>query len=310
MVAKGLAGKGHDVTVVASKDSTGGSYELYRTIPSGYRGLHGELEHYEKYKDLILSGEWNLVMSHEHFFPSYKLKLEKTNLIWHIHDLQPSRSPPPVKVPMFARSQFHRDYLMKAWGVELGYRYNPIDVDHYRFRENREDWMLFLGRIDVKGALEFIKICREADVKGVIAGEDSPERGINQTVVWKVIKECNEEPEHFTYLGRISENLKVNLLSKAKALIVPFTGEYLPVFDITLLEASASGCPVLVRNRGAVRELIRHGETGFVTETVKEVAEYIGRLDEIEPSACRRWVSLNFNTEQMVNKYEELLADV
>jgi glycosyltransferase involved in cell wall biosynthesis len=44
------------------------------------------------------------------------------------------------------------------------------------------------------------------------------------------------------------------------------------------LEAMASGVPVVTQNRWGWREMIRHGETGFLADRDEEVAHYAGML--------------------------------
>jgi len=49
-------------------------------------------------------------------------------------------------------------------------------------------------------------------------------------------------------------------------------------FGISTVEAMAAGCVPVVINRGGQREIIEHGATGFLWDTVEELKEYTAAL--------------------------------
>jgi glycosyltransferase involved in cell wall biosynthesis len=83
-------------------------------------------------------------------------------------------------------------------------------------------------------------------------------------------------------------------------------------FGLVLVEAQASGCPVIAINNGAVAEVVNHGETGFVVQCPDDMAEVIksGLIDEINPIDCRRWVEERFSRQVMARNYLKLYQDV
>ena len=58
-------------------------------------------------------------------------------------------------------------------------------------------------------------------------------------------------------------------------------------FGLSVVEALASGTPVIASNRGSMPELIDHGVTGFLVDSVDEAVDAIGRIGEIDRAACR-----------------------
>jgi glycosyltransferase involved in cell wall biosynthesis len=56
-------------------------------------------------------------------------------------------------------------------------------------------------------------------------------------------------------------------------------------------------------NRGAMPEIIEHGVTGFLANDEKEFAEYMQRVDEIDPKACRDSVKRKFTAKAMAKAY-------
>jgi glycosyltransferase involved in cell wall biosynthesis len=62
---------------------------------------------------------------------------------------------------------------------------------------------------------------------------------------------------------------------------------------------------VLALRRGSVPELLVDGVTGFICDTVDDLVDAVGRLDEIDPEQCRRHAR-RFSPEAMCRRYEEL----
>ena len=68
----------------------------------------------------------------------------------------------------------------------------------------------------------------------------------------------------------------------------------------------ACGTPVIAFNRGSMPELIEHGVTGFLVDTVDEAVEAIARIGEIDRAKCRRRVADRFSVERMADDYIKL----
>jgi glycosyltransferase involved in cell wall biosynthesis len=65
----------------------------------------------------------------------------------------------------------------------------------------------------------------------------------------------------------------------------------------------ACGTPVVAFNRGAAPEVVRHGVTGYVVETVAEMAEAVQQIHQIDPNRCRRHVKENFGVSRLADDY-------
>lgn len=102
----------------------------------------------------------------------------------------------------------------------------------------------------------------------------------------------------------------MKFISEAKALLFPVTWE--EPFGMAVIEALACGTPVIAMNRGAMPEIIEHGVNGFLANDEKEFAEYMERVDEIDPKECRRTVEERFSAvamaEAYVERYKEAIA--
>ena len=74
-------------------------------------------------------------------------------------------------------------------------------------------------------------------------------------------------------------------------------------FGLVMAEAQACGTPVIAFDRGAAAEVVQDGVTGFLVNSVDEMVAALGRLDEIDPRACRRHIERHFDTQVMASAY-------
>ena len=100
----------------------------------------------------------------------------------------------------------------------------------------------------------------------------------------------------------------MRFFSRAKAYLYPIQWD--EPFGITMAEALACGTPVVTFKRGAAPEIVAHGETGFVVETMAEFNEALEEVQLISPRACRERVEAMFTDRSMVDGYERLYMKV
>jgi glycosyltransferase involved in cell wall biosynthesis len=67
---------------------------------------------------------------------------------------------------------------------------------------------------------------------------------------------------------------------------------------------------VITRPLGAAQELVRDGVTGYLRESIDELAQAVDDVDAIDPVACRDWVSERYSNEAMVDGYEALFERI
>jgi glycosyltransferase involved in cell wall biosynthesis len=104
------------------------------------------------------------------------------------------------------------------------------------------------------------------------------------------------------WLGEVADQDKAELLAHARALLMPI--EWDEPFGLSFIESMAAGTPVITKARGALTEIMRHGEHGFFAETEDELVEACMRVDRIDRSACRSWAVDRFSTSRMADDYE------
>ena len=116
-----------------------------------------------------------------------------------------------------------------------------------------------------------------------------------------------QEP-HVSSLGPLEFPRKAAMLRDARALVMPIDWE--EPFGLVMIEALASGMPVVATPRGAAMEIVAEGETGFLCDDLDALVTAIDHVQRIDPHACRARVQERFSAEAMLAAYEELFTNL
>jgi glycosyltransferase involved in cell wall biosynthesis len=112
------------------------------------------------------------------------------------------------------------------------------------------------------------------------------------------------------YIGEISESQKSRFLGGAKALLFPI--DWPEPFGLVMIEALACGVPVVAYRGGSVAEVIDHGVTGFVVDTLEGAVEATRCVGRLSRRRCREVFERRFSVTRMaadyVRLYEGLVA--
>jgi glycosyltransferase involved in cell wall biosynthesis len=71
-----------------------------------------------------------------------------------------------------------------------------------------------------------------------------------------------------------------------------------------MVEAMATGTPVIAYDAGSVGEVVVDGVTGYVRDTLSGMVEAVGRIGAIDRRACRAHVEERFSVAAMADGYE------
>jgi glycosyltransferase involved in cell wall biosynthesis len=112
------------------------------------------------------------------------------------------------------------------------------------------------------------------------------------------------KPNQIEYLGTVSGMKKKRLYANAKAFLNPIDRD--EPFGLSVVDALASGTPVVTYRRGAMPEIIKHGYNGFIADSYREFKQYVKRIDEIKPENCRKSVEERFSADVMADNYIDL----
>lgn len=182
--------------------------------------------------------------------------------------------------------------------------YNAVDVPTWPYRADKQDYLLAFGRVcEAKGFHVAIEVARRTGHRLVMAGVVQPAyREYFERVV------APELDDQITYLGEVDDTRKRELFAGARGFLFPVL--WPEPFGLVMLEALATGTPVVALRDGAVEEVVDHGSTGFVCEDVEDMIAAVGRLHEIDAAVCRSTVEERFSVERMLSCYERVYRSV
>jgi glycosyltransferase involved in cell wall biosynthesis len=177
--------------------------------------------------------------------------------------------------------------------------YNAIEVKAYPFNGSpRQPYLLFLSRMSQeKGPHLAIEVARKLKMPLILAGnvDTIDERYFREEIFPKV------DGDQIKYVGEVNFKQKIALLAEAYCLLAPVT--WPEPFGLFMVEAMACGTPVVAFNRGSVPEVVKHGETGFVVNTLAEMTAAVEKVKWIDKRRCRQHVKENFDVPRMVDDY-------
>ncbi|HKU30045.1 MAG TPA: glycosyltransferase [Arthrobacter sp.] len=165
----------------------------------------------------------------------------------------------------------------------------------------------FLGRMDPgKGLPEAIEAARLAGVPLRIAAKmySAEEQEYYSDVIAPMLGPGVE------YLGELNATDKYTLMGGSVALLNPI--QWSEPFGMAMIEALATGTPVVATHRGSAPEIVSEGTTGYLGTTPLELADALIAAAALDRGACRDAAETYFSAERMVAEhlalYEELLS--
>jgi glycosyltransferase involved in cell wall biosynthesis len=162
----------------------------------------------------------------------------------------------------------------------------------------------FVGRMcPDKGLLEAVDVARRAGMPLRIAAKmHAPEEKQFFRDVIEPMLGPNEE-----YLGELSDPEKYQLMGEATVLLNPL--QWHEPFGLVMIEALATGTPVVATRMGAAPEIITDGVTGYLGGT-DQLAGLVNEARSLNRSDCRRSVDDYFNAARMAADHLTLYSAV
>lgn len=205
--------------------------------------------------------------------------------------------------------------------------HHGVDVEDYPFEEHapqERDYLFSIGRITRdKGQDIAIRVARATGERLVIAGNvqnkvkdraffeelkssidlsanaDSGLAGAEYRR--KVMQPILDSGARIIYIGEVNSAQKKMWYLHARATLFPI--QWGEPFGLVLIESMACGTPVIAFRRGSVPEIVVHGKSGFVVDSVAEMIGCVKDLDRIVRANCRSHVEADFSVGAMARKY-------
>jgi glycosyltransferase involved in cell wall biosynthesis len=135
------------------------------------------------------------------------------------------------------------------------------------------EYVLYLGRLHEKKGVEVLLRAAEPLNESLLIIGDGDQRGFLESL-------ANRLELDVKFVGEVPQESVVDYLCRGKVFVLPSNkAEGLPN---AVLEAMATGLPVIATDTGGVRDLIDHGEIGYVVEPgdIDEIRERLAHLSE------------------------------
>jgi phosphatidylinositol alpha-mannosyltransferase len=206
----------------------------------------------------------------------------------------------------FADRYFPGDYKVIPNGVDLDRFVNARPITRYRDGTLN---IFFLGRLEPrKGVMYALKAYRQLRQRGydcrlLIAGTGPQEREVRRYIATRRLGGVE-------LLGRISDEDKIRYFATADIYISPATGQ--ESMGVVLLEALASGTPIVCSDIHGYRSVVRRGEQGLLVppRDVTALTDALGQLlsdadMRARMSASARERAVQFGWDNIAAKVEE-----
>lgn len=182
---------------------------------------------------------------------------------------------------------------------------NPIAVDRWPFRAQKDDYLLWIGRLDPhKGPHRAIAAARLAGRRLVLAGPVQP----GHEAFFREQVEPHVDGDRVRYVGEVVGRAKEQLFAGAAGMLMPIRWD--EPFGMVMVEALACGTPVIAFAEGAAREIVVDGVNGMLVDDEATMAQAVRWLPEIDPAACRESVRTRHDAAISVDGYEAVYGRI
>jgi len=309
-LTRGLLERGHRVTLFASGDSRTEA-ELRSVVaratqddPGSNLYLERELDVRNASEAYERSGEFDVIHAHWPTSAAYfSDRADCPTLLTFDYMERPIYAYYRERFPKLAFACVSRAQA-ESLDPTLPVVLNGIDVDAAPFGAEPGGYLLTVGRlVPGKGAADAIEIARRAGLPLVIVGDVSPylpeSRAYYETEIAPHV-----DGERVVLHRRLPNRRVLELMSGARAFLFPIRWE--EPFGLVVAEAMAAGTPVVATPRGSLPELVEEGVTGWLAESLDDLAAAVGRAAAIDRVNVRRAARARFDYRRMAAGYEEL----
>lgn len=300
LLTEALVQRGVDVTLFATLDSIT-TAKLAGVVPAGYSedpevdAKVWELRHLSHLFER--AGEFDLIHNQADFPAHAFAPLVQMPMVTTVHGFSSDRILPMYKpfedvVHYVAISDADRHPSLRyAATIHHG-----IPVDCFDFDPVGSEDLLYFGRIHPdKGTREAIAVAsragRRLHIYGIVQDQVYFDRDIRPYI----------DGEQVMFHGPVGGAERVRALGRARALLHLINFD--EPFGLSVVEAMACGTPVIAMRRGSMPELIEHGRTGFLVDSVTEANEAVEAAAFLDRQTLRDEVEQRFSVERMADDY-------
>lgn len=170
----------------------------------------------------------------------------------------------------------------------------------------RGGYLAFLGRISPeKRPDRAIEIAARSGRPLKIAAKiDKADRAYWESVIRPMVR----AHRNVEFAGEINETEKAAFLGNATALLFPI--DWPEPFGLVMIEAMACGTPVIAFRGGSVEEVVEHGISGFIVDSVAEAVTAVERAEKLCRATVRAAFERRFTAARMAEGYLALYRNL
>ena len=317
-LADELVGLGHDVTLFAA----GGSHtaaRLVAAVPAPLRGSMSRRElidvaphlHLQMLADVYRQAErFDIVHAHTDIWTLPFIRLCHVPTVITMHgrlDIDAVQRVFPLypDIPLVSISDHQRvalDHFPVRWA---GTCHNGLPLDRLLNADpGRGDHLVFMGRITPEKRPDWaVEVARRAGLRLRVAAKVDP----LDAEYWRDVIAPLFARNDVEYVGEITEADKPEFLAGARAMLFPI--DWPEPFGLVMIETLAAGTPVIALRRGSVPEIVQHGRSGLVCDSLDEMVDAVANSDRISADACRERAR-QFTSAVMTRRYLEIYESV
>jgi glycosyltransferase involved in cell wall biosynthesis len=309
-LARGLVRAGHEVLLAAAADSTCPVPRVAGTTSAGEHApvcpdTVAELRHVVT--SYAAMADVDVVHDHTVAGPVYRHRPTPAPVVATNHGPFDADSTPVYRAMHdTAVVAISHHQASTATGVAIAaVIHHGIDVEAVPVGRGDGGYASFLGRMSPdKGPRQAALIARAAGVPLRMAAKirEPAERDYFDAAVKPLL--CSD----VEYVGELGQRDKLELVGVSFALLNPL--QWAEPFGLVMIEALATGTPVVATPAGAAPEIVDNGVTGFLRDGWRPLAAALLAAADLDRTACRGAALERFDTERMVRRHIRLYTDL
>lgn len=205
-------------------------------------------------------------------------------------DLQSAQNPNYL----IANSKFVQRWVKEKYGRESVVIYPPVDVEHFTISNIKDDYFVIVGRIEPYKRFDIVINAFNDNGKQLVVIGDGSQLDYLKSIAKENIK----------FLGFQKKDIIKEYLSKSRAFVYAGVED----FGIALVEAHASGVPVIAYEGGAATEIIDDNNGLCYNEQTPEalnqtIIEFVKRESQYNKEQIRN-SSLKFSKDRFQAEFK------
>lgn len=189
-------------------------------------------------------------------------------------------------------------------GRLAGVVHHGMPVERYKPGTGEGGYLAFLGRMtDQKRPDRAIELAKRTQRKLQLAGPVDPG---NPTYFEEKVRPFLDDD--IRHIGSVDDAAKQHFLGDAAALVFPI--DWPEPFGLVMIEAMACGTPVIAWRKGSTAEIVEHGVSGFLVDSMDEAEEAVRRISEIDRAEVRSRFEERFSSERMARETTAIYRNI